>query len=173
VEIVVAAAEALRLESGIQFAIVGDGAERARIESLIVTAGLTNVTMVPHQPYAAVPAIYGASHVCLVLQASGTGASVLPSKAVQIAGAGRPLLAVCDAGSDLAGFVTSTGVGLVVPPGRPDLLAGGVKQMQNDYASWSGRAQASRLEVRDAYSVEHIAGAYSRLIQRLVDRAQR
>jgi colanic acid biosynthesis glycosyl transferase WcaI len=171
-EIVIDAAAALRHDESMLFVIVGDGSEKQEIEQLVGQRGLANVRVLPYQPYAVVPEIYSASTVCLVLQAAGTGTTALPSKAVQIAGAGLPIVAVADAGSDLAAFVRTSGSGLVVPPGRPDELAAGLATLKRDYRTWRDRAAAARYPVISAYSRAHVVRAYSDLITRLSDRAR-
>jgi len=170
-DIVVEAARALRHDASIQFVIVGDGSEKREIERQVAASGLANVRVLPYQPYAMVPEIYAASSVCLVLQAAGTGTTALPSKAVQIAGAGLPCVAVADAGSDLAEFVTSTRCGTVVSPGRHDELAAALSAMKADYQTWRRRAAEARQAVVERYSRDHVVRAYSDLIARLTNRA--
>jgi colanic acid biosynthesis glycosyl transferase WcaI len=170
-DVVVDAAAALRHDAAMLFVIVGDGAEKREIEKRAARNGLENVRILPYQPYAVVPEIYAASSVCLVLQAAGTGATALPSKAVQIAGAGRPVVAVADLESDLAAFVRTSGCGVVVPPGRPDELAATLAAMKHDYVTWRARAAASRPAVAEAYSRAHVVQAYSDVIARLSHRA--
>ena len=46
----------------------------------------------------------------------------MPSRLYGILAAGRPVLASADADSETATLVREVGCGLVVPPGRPDLI---------------------------------------------------
>ena len=170
-EIVIGAAEALRDDTSILFVVVGDGSEKRAIEQLIERRGLSNVLLLPYHPYSTVPEIYAASSVCLVLQAAGTGGTALPSKAVQIAGAGRPIIAVADDDSDLADFVKSADCGLVVSPGRPEQLASCVTAMKHDGDAWRARARAAQQGVVQTYSSAHVVSAYSELVARLTARA--
>lgn len=166
-DVVIDAAALLRHDASFLFVIVGDGSEKREIEARAAEKGLDNVRILPYQPYAVVPEIYAASSVCLVLQAAGTGATALPSKAVQIAGAGRPVVAVADADSDLSAFVRGSGCGTAVPPGRPEALAAALSAMKSDYAAWRSRAAAARPGVAAAYSRAHVVQAYSDVIARL------
>ena len=102
-----------------------------------------------------------------MLQAAGTGGTALPSKAVQIVGFGRPVLAVADSDSDLAAFVRSAGSGLVVSPGRAEQLAAHLFMMKDDYEAWRARARAAQQRVVETYSRAHVVRAYSELITRL------
>ena len=169
-DVVIDAAALLRNDPAILFVIVGDGSEKREIEKRAAQNGLDNVRILPYQPYAVIPEIYAASSVCLVLQAAGTGATALPSKAVQIAGAGRPLVAVADVDSDLAAFVRASGCGIAIPPGRPEELAAALAAMKSDDTTWRSRAAAARPGVAAAYSRSRVVQAYSDVIARLTAR---
>ena len=171
-EVLVGAAEILRFDTTMLFLVVGDGAEKAGIERLASEKGLANIVFLPYQPYSYVPQIYAASSICLVMQAAGTGTTALPSKAVQIVGAGRPVVAVADAQSDLATFVCSTASGVVVTPRHPEELAAQLTTIRDDYRAWLERAQAARPTAIETYSRQHVVDAYSQLIRRLVTRAE-
>jgi putative colanic acid biosynthesis glycosyltransferase WcaI len=166
-DIVVGAAEALRHDGTIRFVVLGDGSEKREIERLIDRLGLNNILVLPYQPYSSIPEIYAASSICLVLQAAGTGGTALPSKAVQIVGAGRPFVAVADADSDLATFVKSVGSGLVFSPGRPDQLAACLTLMKTGFESWLERARAAQHGFVETYSRANVVRAYSELITHL------
>jgi colanic acid biosynthesis glycosyl transferase WcaI len=167
-QIVVECAAALRDDPSILFLLVGDGSDKQDIVRRIDESQLRNVVVLPYQPYARVPEIYEASHVCLVLQAAGTSGVALPSKAVQIVGAGRPIIAVTDPGSDLARFVEAIGSGLVAAPGRHEELAAHVVSIRGDFAAWHERARTARATVSERYSQARVVSEYSQLITSLL-----
>jgi colanic acid biosynthesis glycosyl transferase WcaI len=167
-QIVVECAAALRDDPSILFLLVGDGSDKQDIVRRIEERKLSNVIVLPYQPYARVPDIYDSSHVCLVLQAARTSGVALPSKAVQIVGAGRPIIAVTDPGSDLARFVEAAGSGLVAAPGHYEELAAHVVSIRDDFDAWDGRARAARATVSGRYSQARVASEYSQLIASLI-----
>ena len=168
-ELIVEGAWSLREESGFKFVIVGDGSAKAEIANLVRSRGLANVLMLPYQPYESMPQIYAASSVCLVLQSSGIGASSLPSKVVEIAGVGRPIVAVTDSTSDLADLVRKTQSGRIVEPGRVSGMVEALREMRDNKAHWEGRALAARGMVFEAFSKRAIVEKYDALVCRVFE----
>jgi len=59
--------------------------------------------------------------------ARGLSGYVVPSRLYGILAAGRPVIAAADAESETARIVLQEGCGVVVPPGRPELLARAIR----------------------------------------------
>jgi colanic acid biosynthesis glycosyl transferase WcaI len=74
--------------------------------------------------------------------ARGLSGYVVPSRLYGILAAGRPVLVSADDDSETAAVVRDVGCGLVVPPGRPDLVAAAVR------AAASGRHDLDRMGAR-------------------------
>jgi glycosyltransferase involved in cell wall biosynthesis len=77
--------------------------------------------------------------------AQGLAGYVVPSRLYGILAAGRPVLVSADAESETAQLVREIGCGIVVPPGRPDLVADAVRRLAAgdhdlDLMGRSGRA---------------------------------
>ena len=60
---------------------------------------------------------------------SGLSGYVVPSRLYGILAVGRPVIVAADAESETARLVSSVGCGIVVPPGRQDLLAGVLREV--------------------------------------------
>ncbi len=173
VDVLVEAAETLRTEDGLKFVIVGEGSAKAEIETMVGERRLANVLVLPYQPYETMPQVYGATRVSVVLQSSGTGTTAIPSKAIQIIGAGQPILAVTDADSDLAHLVRRWRSGLVVQPGHPETLAAAVREMRAGYGGWLERAVVARAMIFESFSKVAVVDAYHRLVGLLAQGAVR
>jgi colanic acid biosynthesis glycosyl transferase WcaI len=122
--------------------------------------GLSRVLLIEHQPYARMPEIYAASDVCLVPLLGDVDGSALPSKVFRIMACGRPVLALCDPGSELAALVNAAGAGVVVPPGRPELLLAAVNELaasagRRAAMGRSGRAYVERFHDRGAVTARY------------------
>jgi colanic acid biosynthesis glycosyl transferase WcaI len=59
----------------------------------------------------------------------GLSGYVVPSRLYGILAVGRPVVVAADADSDPARIVEEAGCGLVIPPGRPDLLAAALREL--------------------------------------------
>ena len=103
--------------------IAGDGVMRPALEARLRERPLPNVRLLPLLPDADYRAMLAASDVCMITQAKGTGRFFLPSKLLTILAAGRPVMAVADATSELARAADEGGFGVIVPPEDPEALA--------------------------------------------------
>lgn len=163
-EVVVGAARLLKDEPAIRVLLVGDGVLRGLLERSAREAGCDNCIFLPYQPYSRMTQLYAASDVCLVPQAAATGREAVPSKAYQIMAAGRPIMALTDAGSDLAQLVSSSGCGVVVAPGRPDALAAAVLDAFRNRTAGEQMGKAGRQRAEACYSRRAVCRAYRDLL---------
>ena len=93
-EVVLDAAERLDDESNVRFVIVGDGAERARLEAEAAARQLADrVVFTGRLPKAEMPAALAASDCCLVhLKGCELFGTVIPSKIFETMAMGRPII---------------------------------------------------------------------------------
>ena len=80
----------------IHFVLVGEGAYKAEVEKRIKEQGITNVTLLPFQPYEDISHVFSLGDVSLVISKPGVGANSVPSKTWSIMSASRPVLANFD-----------------------------------------------------------------------------
>ncbi|MFN2468598.1 MAG: glycosyltransferase family 4 protein [Gaiellaceae bacterium] len=109
-------------------AIVGEGARREAVMELAERLEADKVRFFPYQPRAALPQSLSAADVHVVGLARGLAGYVVPSRLYGIMAAGRPVIAAVDPDSETAHVVAEAECGLVVPPGRPELLAGAIRK---------------------------------------------
>ena len=108
-------------------AIVGEGARREAVMELADRLEADRVRFFPYQPRAVLPESLSAADLHVVGLARGLSGYVVPSRLYGIMSVGRPVIAAVDADSETAQVVEEAGCGLVVPPGRPELLAGAIR----------------------------------------------
>ena len=161
-------AHVLRHQADLQFLIVGDGVERARLQERAQTLGLDNVRFLPFQPRDRLPLLRAASDVQLALYRHGSARFSMPSKVYEIMASGRPVLASADADSDLWRLVTGTGCGVCVEPHRPEKLAAALLALYRDPALRARMARRGRDEAVRAYSRDAIVAQYEALCHALV-----
>ena len=76
--------------------LVGEGAYKAQVEEIVKRDELTNVTMIPFQPYEDISHVFSLGDAGLVISKPGVGVNSVPSKTWSIMSASRPVLANFD-----------------------------------------------------------------------------
>lgn len=104
-------AESFADDPRVQFLFCGDGAFRARLESLV--AHQTNVTMLPLQPIDRLNDLLNAADIHLLPQRASAADLVMPSRLSAMLASGRPVIATAGIGTQVAHVVE--GRGIVVP----------------------------------------------------------
>ena len=129
-ETVVQAARALSHRPDIVFVVCGQGALRADLEA--AARELNNLRLLPLQPLERLGELLGSADAHLLPQSVEAEDLVLPSKLTNMLASGRPVIATCRAGTELAEVVGRCGV--VVPPGEAPALARAIEALMDDPA---------------------------------------
>jgi glycosyltransferase involved in cell wall biosynthesis len=140
-ETLLRAAELLRNEDpGLVF--VGEGANRAALESS--AASLLNVRFTPFRPVEQIPHVMMAGDVHVVTIRRGLEGVVVPSKLYSILAAGRPVLAVAAAESDVSRIVRESRCGIAVEPDDPAGVAAAIRELRGDPAALNEMGRRAR-----------------------------
>ena len=131
-ELVLHAADHLRNEEQIRFALVGAGVARSRLERLAEELRLPNVMFFPVQPLERLPEMLAAADIHLVVQRREAADLVMPSKLTNILAAGRPSVATADSGTALHQVLTEHNAGFVTPPGDVDAFVKAIIRLSRD-----------------------------------------
>jgi glycosyltransferase involved in cell wall biosynthesis len=107
--------------------IIGFGARHAEIQSLAARLETDKVRFLPYQPRELLPLSLAAANLHFVGLARGLSGYVVPSRLYGILAAGRPVIVSADADSETAQVVSEVGCGIVLPPGRPELVARAIR----------------------------------------------
>jgi glycosyltransferase involved in cell wall biosynthesis len=137
---IIAAARQLENEN-IGFVFVGDGAERSRLGGL--AAGTTNVRFLPFFPISDIPSVLAAPDAHIVSIKRGLEGVVVPSKMFGIIAAGKPIIAVAAAETDVATLGIRHEFAICVDPASPDELASGIRHLAADSAAVASMSQAA------------------------------
>ncbi|HZC47108.1 MAG TPA: glycosyltransferase family 4 protein [Candidatus Acidoferrum sp.] len=130
-EAVLEAADWLRDDSRILFAIVGEGARKKWLEERARAMGLRNVTFLPYQPLEKLGESLGAADLHLIPLAPGAAGCLVPSKIYGILAAGRPFIAMMEESAEVAQIAREDAVGFVVRPGDVHALIGTIRKAVN------------------------------------------
>ena len=133
--------------------IVGFGARHADARRARRAARDANVVFLPYQPRELLPESLSSADVHFVGLGQGLAGYVVPSRLYGILAVGRPVIVAADADSETARVVQEVGCGLVIPPGRPDLLAATLRELARRAARPRGdgpsRPRLRRAEAAD------------------------
>ena len=120
----VRAATFLRDLTDLRIVIAGFGARHAQMLALAERLEVEDtVRFLPYQKRERLPFSLSSADLHVVGLAKGLAGYVVPSRLYGILSAGRPVIAAADEESETARLVQEVGCGIVIPPGRPELLA--------------------------------------------------
>jgi len=109
-------------------AVVGEGSRRAELVALAELLETDAVRFLPYQPRAALSESLSSASIHVVGLAKGLSGYVVPSRLYGILSVGRPVIVAADRDSETAQLVERVECGVVVPPGRPELLAAAIRK---------------------------------------------
>ena len=127
-EAVLEAADRLRDDERILFAIIGEGARKKWLEERARAMGLPNVIFLPYQPLENLAESLTAADLHLIPLAPGAAGCLVPSKIYGILAAGRPFIAMMEESAEVAQIARENAVGFVVRPGDVDALIGAIRE---------------------------------------------
>lgn len=114
----------------VRFILMGNGAERARLEAL--ATGVRSVTFLDPLPADQYQPSLHAADALLVNEHAGLREMAVPSKLTSYFSSGRPVIAATDAGSVTAFEVRSAEAGIRVPPADPEALLAAALELRAD-----------------------------------------
>ena len=123
----VRAATFLRDLDDLAIYIIGTGARHAELVALADLLEVDQVTFLYYQARDVLPESLSAADIHVVGLAPGLAGYVVPSRLYGILAVARPVIVAADRESETAEVVERVGCGVVVPPGRPELLARAIR----------------------------------------------
>jgi glycosyltransferase involved in cell wall biosynthesis len=107
----------------LRIVLIGGGARRDELKSLARLLEVDQVRFMGYQPREALPFSLSSADMHVVGLARGLSGYVVPSRLYGILSVARPVIVAADRDSETARIIEDVGCGIVVPPGRPELLA--------------------------------------------------
>jgi glycosyltransferase involved in cell wall biosynthesis len=128
-------------------AIIGGGARRTALTELVERLEADQVRFFGYQPRDVLSLSLSSADVHVVGLARGLSGYVVPSRLYGILAAGRPVVVAADEESETARVVRQEGCGVVVPPGRPELLAEVLRAAHDGELDLAGMGERARAYV--------------------------
>ena len=158
----------------LQIMVIGFGARHGELMRLAQRLEVTGaVRFLGYQPRSRLSLSLSASDVHYVGLARGLSGFVVPSRVYGILAVGRPVLVSADADSETARLVEEAGCGVVVPPGRPELVAGVLRDVLEGRLDLAGMGERGRAWVEREADREVAFGRYRALVADVVSSSPR
>jgi glycosyltransferase involved in cell wall biosynthesis len=167
-QIVLDAAELLRAASRIRFVIIGDGVERAPLETQARQRGLGNVRFLGSRPQDQAAGYMALADVLFLhLKHDPVYDITIPSKTYGYLAAAKPILAAAE--GELADLINKTQSGIVCPPENPTALAEAVMRLADmPEAQRAALGQAGYRAIITDYARATLGKRYADLFERVV-----
>lgn len=170
VDVVLRAAQFLREHHPeVLFRIVGEGAEREKIEALLRDQHIENVQILPQQPRPQVPALIWDSDACLVLlKQSEVFKTVIPTKMLEFMAGGRPVILGVE-GQALE-ILREANAGIAIPPEDAEALAAAVLHLKANVGLAQRYGANGKAYIESKMSRRQTALDYEELLFRVLGR---
>jgi glycosyltransferase involved in cell wall biosynthesis len=165
----VRAATFLRDLERLQIMVIGFGARHGELTRLAQRLEVTGmVRLLGYQPRERLSLSLSSGDLHFVGLARGLSGFVVPSRLYGILAVGRPALVSADPDSETVRLVEDAGCGIVVPPGRPELVAAVIRDVIEGRLSLDGMGDRGRAWVEREADREVAFGRYRRLVADVV-----
>lgn len=154
--------EAAQSVNGVQFLIVGDGAEREELESK--TKNVPNVIFTGRRPKEEIPSILNQSDVSLVhLKPRDIFETVIPSKLLESMAAGLPI--ILGVKGEAERILIESDAGVVIEPGDSAQLANAIMFLRTNQDIRERYSTSGRAYVDEHFNWDTIANDYLNTIR--------
>lgn len=131
--LLVTVAEKIRHEMPeVVFILIGEGVAKKEIEEKVKEKELTNIIILPFQPYEKIAHVFSLGDVGLIISKAGIGENSVPSKTWGIMAAQKPVVASFDKNSSLASLLERTKSGIVADADDEYALIDAIKRLKDD-----------------------------------------
>jgi colanic acid biosynthesis glycosyl transferase WcaI len=147
--------------------VIGSGARHDELVALARRLDVDHVRFLPYQPRELLSQSLSTADVHVVGLARGLAGYVVPSRLYGILAVSRPVIVAADAESETAQIIERAGCGVVVPSGRPELLADAVRAAHDGAYDLAAMGAAGREYVVENADRAIAVDAYRALLRDL------
>ena len=159
-EAIVSCAQRLRDRKDIHFLLVGSGAKKGWLVREVREQRLDNITIADRRPREDLPELLSAGDVALITFVPGMAGVSVPSRLYNMLAAGKPILALADAGSEVDLVIREENVGLVIPPENVPAFEQAILRLADQPALGKAMGERARRAAETTYQFETILAAY-------------
>lgn len=164
-------AERMRDRDRLRFVLIGDGADREKLEREIADRGLENVQMLGLQPREAMPDWIASIDLLLVtLRDLPVFETVIPSKIFEFLAQERPVILA--ARGEIRKMMAEAGGALVIDPENADQMVAAIESVMDHPAEAADRARAGRLWVEKDFVRDALARRMAAFLERTLEESR-
>jgi len=154
----------------ISLLLVGEGADKERVQAIARERQLSNITFVGQQPREKIPAFIGASDVCLVLlKKTELFKTVIPTKMLEFMSCAKPVILGVD--GQARQILDEAHAGITIEPENAVALADAIRRLKADPTAGRAFGQSARAYIVERCSREQSAKQYVRVLQEVLKRS--
>jgi len=154
----------LHSDTDVLFVIVGEGLKEPELKKKAAELGLKNVLFLPFQPYEDLPHLLASSDVLLVPLDKEKSLLSVPSKLYNFMAAGRPILGLARADSEVKSLIDETGCGVCVPPEDIQKISRAIGELKNNGDWCRMMAENARRFAVENYAKDRVLADMEKLI---------
>jgi glycosyltransferase involved in cell wall biosynthesis len=167
IELMFEAIDLLKHDDRIHFLFIGSGAMRGWMEKEVETRELKNITVLDQRPRADQANFLNACDISIISLLPGMTGAAVPSRMYNTMAAGKPIIAVADADSEVSLIVKEEDIGWIVPPDNAEKLAQAILDAQSDPERLTNMGCRAYTAAKEKYSRELMIREYFDLIRAL------
>lgn len=164
--LLVDAAAKLKDNKDIGFVIIGEGAEKEKLEQRVNEENLTNVSILPFQDYSDIAYVFSLGDMGLLISKKGVGNNSVPSKTWSIMSASRPVLASFDKGSDIDEVINDIGCGVCVDADDCDALVNEILTAYQNKETLAEMGKKGREYIENFANKSKCTGKYVEILKK-------
>ena len=163
-ETIMAAAAEQQSNTPIQFVFVGEGYKKQWCQDYTTTHQLSNCHFYPYVDKKDLTKLLATANVGLVsLNESQWGLSV-PSKAMGVMAANRPIIGIMPSQSEISHLITENQCGIIVPNGNSSALSQAITQLYNSPETTKEMGQNGRQFINKSHTLYHTGVFFKKAI---------
>jgi len=149
----------------IQLILVSTSAEADIVSAEVTRMGISNIRVLPTQPYGALSEVLGAADVALAMLDHKGAEIQVPSKVLSYLAAGRPVLAAMPAENYAAQVLSESGAGVVVDPDDHEGWRVAAQELASDPDRRARMAASARAYAESAFDIGRITDAFEAVLE--------
>ena len=124
-------AKELSAEENIHFVLVGEGADKARVQSRVENEKINNISFLPFQPYEDISHVFSLGDAGLIISKPGVGENSVPSKTWSIMSAECPVIANFDE-NEIKTILSENNCGIFTKAGDKEAFKNAILELYNN-----------------------------------------